>query len=104
MRIIAEGTPLTCNVATEVTYTREFVPAVNDSALVDKAFAAAQEPMTGSDDFARFLKHMPGCFAFVGDGKDSALLHNPSYDFIDEGLVHEARFHAGVTQQRLPSI
>ena len=116
MRIIAEGTALTYNVATEMTYTREFVPTLNDADLVGEAFAAARsvfdpenvstarEPMTGSEDFARFLEHVPGCFAFVGNGKDSAPLHNPAYDFNDQGLLHGARFHAAVIRQRLPSV
>ena len=115
MRIIAEGTALTYNVATEVTYTREFVPLVNDAALVNEAFTAsrtvfepdrvsvADEPMTGSEDFARFLEHVPGCFAFVGNGEASAPLHNPTYDFNDEGLLYGARFHAAITRKRLPS-
>jgi amidohydrolase len=113
MRTIAEGTALAYNVSAEVTYTREFVPLVNDAALVDEAFAAARhvfadsdvttaaEPMTGSEDFARFLEHVPGCFVFLGNG-DSAPLHNPAYDFNDEGLLHGARFHAAVVRQRLP--
>jgi amidohydrolase len=115
MRVVAEGTALTYNVATQVTYTREFVPLVNDAALANEAFTAsrtvfepdhvatASEPMTGSEDFARFLEHVPGCFAFVGNGEGSAPLHNPTYDFNDEGLLYGARFHAAITRQRLPS-
>ncbi|HEX2552281.1 MAG TPA: M20 aminoacylase family protein [Microvirga sp.] len=113
MRIIAEGTAQTYNVAAEVTYTREFVPLLNDAALVEEAFAAARtvfapehvstaaEPMTGSEDFARFLEHVPGCFVFVGNGEASAPLHNPLYDFDDSGLLHGARFHAAIARQRL---
>ena len=113
MRIIAAGTAQAYNVSAEVTYTREFVPLVNDAALVDEAFVAARhvladdavgvaaEPMTGSEDFARFLAHVPGCFVFLGNG-DSAPLHNPSYDFNDDGLLHGARFHAAIARRRLP--
>ncbi|MGO4741484.1 M20 aminoacylase family protein [Bosea sp. 2KB_26] len=112
MRIITEGTALAYNVSAEVTYTREFVPLVNDEALAGEALTAARsvfgtenvatarEPMTGSEDFARFLDHVPGCFAFVGNGP-SAPLHNPCYDFDDAGLIHGARFHAAITRQRL---
>ncbi|KFC63288.1 N-acetyl-L,L-diaminopimelate deacetylase [Bosea sp. LC85] len=112
MRIIAEGTALAYNVSAEVTYTREFVPLVNDEALAGEALTAARgvfgaenvatarEPMTGSEDFARFLDHVPGCFAFVGNGS-SAPLHNPCYDFDDAGLIHGARFHVAITRQRL---
>jgi amidohydrolase len=114
MRIIAEGTVLAHNVAAEVTYTREFVPLMNDAALVEEAFAAARsflkpddiavaaEPMTGSEDFARFLDRVPGCFIFLGNGEDSAPLHNPNYDFNDEGLLHGANFHAAIVRRRLP--
>jgi hippurate hydrolase len=114
MRIVAQGTALSYNVAADVNYTREFVPLLNDAVLVEEAFAAARavfepshvatadEPMTGSEDFARFLEHVPGCFAFVGNGEGSAPLHNPTYDFNDEGLIHGTRFHAAIVRQRLP--
>ncbi len=112
MRIIAEGTALAHNVTAAVTYTREFVPLLNDTALVEEAFAVARsilrpddvrlaaEPMTGSEDFAHFLAHVPGCFVFLGNGRESAPLHNPTYDFNDEGLLHGADFHAGMIRRR----
>ena len=115
MRVIAEGTGRAYDVAVEVNYTREFVPLVNDPFMVDEAFVAARtvfdyehvatarEPMTASEDFARFLEYAPGCFAFVGNGERSAPLHNPSYDFNDKGLLHGARYHAAIVRQRLPS-
>ncbi len=112
MRIIAEGTALAHNVTATVAYTREFVPLLNDAALVEEAFAVARrilrpddvglaaEPMTGSEDFAHFLAHVPGCFVFLGNGRESAPLHNPTYDFNDEGLLHGADFHAGMIRRR----
>jgi amidohydrolase len=114
MRRITEGTALAYNVTQEVRYSREFVPVINDKTAVDQAFAAAaaalaaeniavaREPMTASEDFARFLERVPGCFAFLGNGESSAPLHNPTYDFNDEGLIHGARFHAAIARQRLP--
>jgi amidohydrolase len=114
MRIIAEGTARTYNVAAAVTYTREFVPLLNDAALANEALAAArtvfepedvstaQEPMTASEDFARFLEHVPGCFAFIGNGERSAPLHNPTYDFNDAALLGGAGFHASIVRRRLP--
>jgi amidohydrolase len=114
MRVIAEGTALAHNVTAEVTYSREFVPLMNDAELVEEVFAAARtflpaenvglaaEPMTGSEDFARFLDHVPGCFAFLGNGEDSAPLHNSSYDFNDAGLMHGVNFHAAIVRRRLP--
>lgn len=114
MRVIAEGTALSYNVSAEVSYTREFVPLLNDPALTDEAFAAAaevfepenialrREPMTGSEDFARFLDFVPGCFVFLGNGTQSAQLHNPTYDFNDDGLLYGASFHASIARRRLP--
>ncbi|MBA1142279.1 amidohydrolase [Mesorhizobium neociceri] len=113
MRVIAAGTAAAYNVAVEVTYTREFVPLQNDADLVDEVFAAARhvltndavgvaaEPMTASEDFARFLDHVPGCFVFLGNGEASAPLHNSSYDFNDEGLLHGTDFHVAIVRQRL---
>lgn len=114
MRLIAEGTARAYNVDHAVSYTREFVPLLNDPALTEEALGAARdllgaenvavvdEPFTGSEDFARFLDHVPGCFVFLGNG-DSAPLHNPRYDFDDAGLIHGARFHAGIVRRRLPA-
>lgn len=113
MGIITRGTAASYNLSCELTYTREFVPLVNDETLSQEALAAARtvlgeanvaaasEPMTGSEDFARFLDHVPGCFAYVGNGESSAPLHNPSYDFDDRGLIHGARFHVGIVRHRL---
>ncbi len=113
MRIIAQGTALAYNVEAHVRYAREFVPLMNDAALAAEAMAVAVElygasnarvaakPMTGSEDFAQFLSRVPGCFVFLGNGETSAPLHNPNYDFNDNGLVHGMRFHAAIARRRL---
>ena len=113
LRIIAEGTAQAYNVSVSVNYTREFVPLVNDEALAAEALAAATDilgeenvavaagPITASEDFARFLEHVPGCFVTLGNGAASKPLHNPAYDFNDDGLIHGARFHAAIVRRRL---
>ena len=115
MEIIAQGTAQSYNLSAALHYTREFVPLVNDEALVQEALAAARtvfddgnvaiarEPMTGSEDFARFLDHVPGCFAYVGNGENSAPLHNPNFDFNDDGLRYGAGFHTAIVRRRLPA-
>jgi len=115
MRIIAEGTALTYNCDVETVYTREFVPLINDAEATDAALAAAaavfgadatsgaSDLNTASEDFARFLDHAPGCFAFIGNGEASAPLHNPTFDFNDAALVGGMRFHAAIARQRLPT-
>ena len=112
-RVIARGTALTYNVEAHVQYTREFIPLVNDFTLANEAVDVARDlfgaanvrvsskPMTASEDFAQFLNRAPGCFVFLGNGERSPPLHNPNYDFNDEGLVHGLRFHAGIVRRRL---
>ena len=114
MRIVARGTAETYNLDAVVTYTREFVPLVNDPAMTDEALAVARdvfgadragvrpEPWTASEDFAQFLRRVPGCFALVGNGTDSLPLHNAGYDFNDAGLVPGARYFAALCERRLP--
>ena len=87
---------------------------MNDPALAEETLAVARDlfgaenaamldqPGAGSEDFARFLAHVPGCFVYLGNGVDSKPLHNPGYDFDDRGLIHGARFHAALARRRLP--
>ena len=59
-------------------------------------------PITASEDFARFLEHVPGCFVFLGNGVDSLPLHNAAFDFNDDALGYGARFHVEIARRRLP--
>jgi amidohydrolase len=115
MRIIADGVALTYQCAAEVSYTREFVPLVNDAELTRHALAAAskvfapeairaeREPVTASEDFARFLDHVPGCFVYIGNGEASMPLHNSGFDFNDDALPHGMGFHVAIVRERLPA-
>lgn len=114
LRRIAEGTAAAYDLACEISYTREFVPTINHPEATAAALAAAAsalgrdnvaelgEPGTGSEDFARFLQHAPGCFGFIGNGADSKPLHNPEYDFNDDALPTGVRFFVQVARDRLP--
>ena len=112
MRQIAAGIAAAHGIEAVVSYRREFVPLVNDAQLAG-AFAEAAGPVsevvngaadaiTASEDFARFLDHVPGCFAFIGNGESSAPLHSPEYDFNDAALVHGAQVFVGIARDRLP--
>ena len=114
LRRIAAGTAMAHGLEAEVTYTREFIPLVNDEAPTLAALEAARaalgaewvrgdaEPISASEDFARFLDIAPGCFASLGNGEASAPLHNPRYDFNDDAIPHGVRFFATLARQRLP--
>ncbi|MBR0670036.1 M20 aminoacylase family protein [Neoroseomonas soli] len=114
LRRIAAGTAASYDLACDVTYTREFVPTINDPDAAAAALAAARKvfeadsvaeaaaPNTGSEDFARFLQQAPGCFAFIGNGEESKPLHNPGYDFNDDALPHGTKFFVQIVRDRLP--
>ncbi|AOO84954.1 M20/M25/M40 family metallo-hydrolase [Bosea vaviloviae] len=103
---------LSYGVNIEVSYTREFVPVLNDEELTRELLTAdgdalgsenagqAKAPSTGTEDFARFLDYVPGSFAWIGNG-ERAPLHNPRYDFDHDGLLHGARVHASIVRRRL---
>ena len=68
--------------------------------VVGKNASSTQSPMMGSEDFSYFLKKIPGCFAWIGNG-DSASLHNPKYDFNDSLLSIGSSFLASLAEERL---
>lgn len=113
MRRIAAGNAMQYAITSEVIYTREFIPLLNDAELTREALAACKpasirvsdscEPMTGSEDFAQFLRHVRGCFLFIGNGEESAPLHNPTYDFNDDALLHGTGVHVAIARRRLPT-
>ncbi|EJN05862.1 M20 aminoacylase family protein [Phyllobacterium sp. YR531] len=55
----------------------------------------------GSEDFAYFLEHKPGCFLRLGNGEKSAPLHSPQYDFNDENLTVGAALWARLAERYL---
>ncbi|WP_419899338.1 amidohydrolase [Roseomonas sp. USHLN139] len=113
MRRIAEGVALAHGCRAEVGYAREFIPTLNHPGATAAALAAARaaaagqaveemaEPITASEDFARFLALRPGCFAFLGNGEESAPLHNPRYDFCDDAIPQGVGFFTALARQRL---
>ena len=67
---------------------------------------ARAPPFTGSEDFGLFLEKIPGCFAFLGTGRENeenfAPLHNPFFDYNDDMLETGAEFFAELVKERLP--
>lgn len=73
------------------------IPAlINDPAATDLAIAAFKNnfdhgkveridymPTMGAEDFSFYLNEISGCYFFIGNGLNSAYLHNPHYDFND---------------------
>ncbi|MBD3271961.1 MAG: amidohydrolase [Elusimicrobia bacterium] len=91
---------------------------INDDHMIKRAVKAAgsvlgshhiaylEKPSMGGEDFAEYLKHVPGCFVYLGTKKNkrtSFAWHHPRFD-IDEGaLIHGARFLARTARDFLQS-
>lgn len=118
MRRLAEGVCAAHGASADVEYRHEFIPLVNSVKEVAAAAAAAatvvgadhvdteSAPITASEDFARYLSHIPGCFLKIGNGLEGSYgssLHNPSYDFNDEILAVGAAFWVQLVEQQLPT-
>jgi hippurate hydrolase len=58
-------------------------------------------PVTGSEDFAHYLQHRPGCFLRLGNGEGSPMLHNAAYDFNDANLSVGAAYWTRLVERFL---
>lgn len=78
----------------------EFAQAVAKELLGEENVVENLPPISGSEDFAYFLQQKPGCFLRLGNG-DSAVLHNPAYDFNDDSLILGAAFWTRLVERYL---
>ena len=98
MRCLVDGICQAHGATSQVEYRREFVPTINHPAETALAIGAATEvagtpavdpacPTCGaSEDFARMLQAVPGCYMLIGNGDSGCCgrsLHNPNYDLND---------------------
>ncbi len=95
-----------------IDYERGYPVVVNSQEETDFATAVVRElvgedkvgvcPMIpGSEDFAYFLEHKPGCFLRLGNGENSAILHSSRYDFNDDSLTTGAAMWARLAERFL---
>jgi hippurate hydrolase len=90
-----------------------FAPLINDpEAARDIADTAAElvgeanvdrkkPPASASEDFSFMLEKVPGAYINLGNGVDSAPVHNPHYDFNDEALPLGAALYARIAERKL---
>ena len=110
---IAEGVASSLGAKVRVRYERRYPPTVNTEKETEIAAAAAVEvagpgnvlrdftPSMGAEDFAFMLQARPGCYVLIGNGEQSAGLHNPHYDFNDEVLTTGASYWARLVERVL---
>jgi len=113
IRRIAEGVAAAQGARVRVRYERRYPPTVNTEKETEIAAAAASEvagpgnvirnftPSMGAEDFAFMLQARPGCYVLIGNGEESAGLHNPHYDFNDEVLTTGASYWARLVERVL---
>ncbi len=111
MQAIVHGLCLAYGAEYEFNYSYEFHPTINSDRQTEIAVKAACDvsddvnpdchPISGSEDFAYFLRQKPGCFIFLGNGEQSPMLHNSSYDFNDSILEMGANFWISLVEQEL---
>ena len=91
-----KGYPVVHNTEAQTAFATE---VVKELVGADKVSICPLIP--GSEDFAYFLEHKPGCLLRLGNGEDSAMLHSPHYDFNDENLTVGAALWARLTEMYL---
>lgn len=92
-----EGYPVLVNSDEETAFASEVAEELVGADKVDTAFPA----ITGSEDFAYYLQRVPGCFMRLGNGTNSAMLHNPRYDFNDDNLTTGAAYWTRLVERFL---
>jgi len=93
----------------EVTINGFCRPVINDPALSKLAEASARKifgdqnvrtvrPMSGSEDFSRYLAHAPGVFAFIGGRNTDKLpaypIHHPRFNVDEDSLATAPALYA----------
>jgi hippurate hydrolase len=91
-----------------------YPPLVNHPAETELALAAMRavagpenvrddlRPVMGAEDFAFVLRQVPGAYVFLGNG-ETAMLHNPEYDFNDAAIAHGVAYWTELARTVLPA-
>lgn len=119
IRALATGIASAHGASAEVTYTHEFAPTINDPVVTARTVAAARAalgdarveadcaPIMPSEDFGVFARHVPACFALLGNGTEPGRggtpLHSADYDFNDDILAAGIAFYVQAVRSELPA-
>jgi hippurate hydrolase len=79
----------------------EFARQVAEELVGPEQVIAPFPPMSGSEDFAYYLQHRPGCFVRLGNGAGRPMLHSAKYDFNDDNLTIGAAFWTRLVERFL---
>lgn len=79
----------------------EFARSVAEELVGPARAIAPFGPVTGSEDFAYYLQHRPGCLLRLGNGEDGPMLHSATYDFNDANLTVGAAYWTRLVEKFL---
>lgn len=111
LRRVAEDTAAMHGATAEVRYINGYPPLVNHDREVERFFHAAgrafgtdrvhsMKPIMAGEDFAYYLRKIPGCFMFVGAGnKEKGIVyphHHPKFDIDESAMPQAARLLASM--------
>ena len=91
------GYPVLVNSPPETEFARQVAEELVGPAQVVFPYG----PVTGSEDFAYYLERRPGCFLRLGNGIESPMVHNASYDFNDANLTVGAAYWTRLVERFL---
>jgi amidohydrolase len=103
---IARGVCAAHGAECELDFQFGYEPVVNDervTALVRAAIGdelGELDPIMGGDDFSAFLRHAPGCYAFIGAGGEYPH-HHPRFRIDERALETGTRLHVQVALRAL---
>jgi amidohydrolase len=58
-------------------------------------------PAVASEDFSFMLEQVPGAYINIGNGEQSAPVHNPKYNFNDDAIPYGSALFARLVERRL---
>ncbi|MEM9248241.1 MAG: M20 aminoacylase family protein [Pseudomonadota bacterium] len=111
LEAIATGTAVAFGGRADVRYKRNYPVTVNAPEQTDFARDVARAVAgevgeaavtMGGEDFSFMLNERPGAYILVGNG-DTAMVHNPAYDFNDETIPAGCSYWAEVVERRMPA-
>ena len=112
MRLTAlcENTAIAMGGEAKIRYERNYPVMVNHEAQTEFVADVARDVsgqcdvaplIMGGEDFAFMLEERPGAYILVGNG-DTAMVHNPDYNFNDEVIPAGCSWWAELAEQRMP--
>jgi amidohydrolase len=113
LRRVVAGVALALGAQVEVDYRLIFAPLINQpdrtQIIADAAADVVGEanvdrlkaPASGSEDFSFMMEQVPGAYINLGNGVNSASIHNPLYNFDDDAIPFGAAMFARVVEREL---